>query len=150
MVTKAMIERFFQHSALAVAGVSRDSRKFGFMVYKDLKQKGYRVYALNPNAAQIGGDDCYPSVQAVPETVGGLVVVVPPTRALQVIEEAVQAGVRSVWLQPGAESHEVLALCASGGVEVIYDECIMMHAGPVKFPHNMHRWINRSLGKLPK
>lgn len=150
MITQAMIERFFSQDALAVAGVSRDSRKFGYMVYKDLKQKGYRVYPLNPNTAQIGGEACFASLEALPEKVGGVVVVVPPEKTLQLIGEAIQAGVKHIWLQPGAESAQAIDLCNASGIEVIHDECIMMFAGKAKFPHNIHRWINRSLGKLPK
>lgn len=150
MVTQAMIDRFFNQDALAVAGVSRDSRKFGYSVYKELKQKGYRVYPLNPNTAQIGGDACYACLEALPEKVGGMVVVVPPEKTLDVINEAIRAGVKHVWLQPGAESPQAIELCNSNGIEVIHDECIMMFAGKVKFPHNIHRWVNRVSGKLPK
>lgn len=150
MVTQAMIDHFFSQSVLAVAGVSRDRRKFGYRVFKDLKQKGYRVYALNPNAEQIGADPCYASLQTLPEPVGAVVMVVPPEITLQLIDDAIQTGVKQIWMQPGAESQAAIDRCHASGIAVIHGECIMMYAGQVKFPHSFHRWINQRLGKLPK
>jgi len=66
LASKAAIDEFIAQPAVAIAGASRDGKKFGNAVYRDLKSKGYHVFAVNPNAAIIEGDPCYPSLSALP------------------------------------------------------------------------------------
>jgi len=150
MTTAAAIQEFMSQETLAVAGASRSTNKFGSIVYRDLKSKAYRVFAVNPHADMIDGDPAYPDLEHLPEKVGGLVLIVPPAVTETMVRQAAQAGIRRVWMQPGAESAAAVAFCQENGISVIEGECIMMFAGPVKFPHSFHRWINRVSGKLPK
>jgi uncharacterized protein len=133
-----------------VVGASRDEKKFGNIVYRDLKAKGYRVFAVNPNAEKVDGDPAYPNLGALPEPVGGVVLVIPPKQSEQVVQEADRAGIHRVWMQQGAESSQAVAYCKSHNMQVVYGECLLMFGGPVKFPHNFHRWINKVSGRLPK
>jgi predicted CoA-binding protein len=71
MATKALIDDFLAQRTLAVVGVSRKAEKFGNMVYRELKAKGYRVFAVNPRTESVAGERCYPSLSALPEPVGG-------------------------------------------------------------------------------
>ena len=59
MITRKKIEGFLENKRLAIAGVSRNPKKFGHVVYQDLKKKGYEVLAVNPEAEQINGDPSY-------------------------------------------------------------------------------------------
>ena len=72
------INAFLAQRTLAVVGVSRGGKKFGNSVYHDLKNKGYRVFPVNPHAGSIAGERCYPDLLALPEHVGGAVLVIPP------------------------------------------------------------------------
>lgn len=150
MTTEAEINEFMQQEALAVVGASRNPKKFGTIVYRDLKTKAYRVFAVNPHAEKIDGDPAYPDLQHLPEPVGGVVLIVPPAVTEAMVRQTAQAGIRRVWMQPGAESAAAVAFCQQNGISVIEGECIMMFAGPVKFPHSFHRWINRVTGRLPE
>ncbi len=150
MTTAAEIKDFMSQEALAVVGASRNPKKFGSIVYRDLKAKAYHVFAVNPHAGQIDGDPAYPDLEHLPEEVDGVVLIVPPAVTESMVRQAAQAGIRRVWMQPGAESQAAVAFCQENGISVIEGECIMMFAGPVKFPHSFHRWINRVSGKLPK
>jgi hypothetical protein len=150
MTTGADVDAFISQRTLAVVGVSRSGKKFGNTIYRELKKKGYRVLAVHPQAAQVEGDPAYPSLAALPETVGGVVICVPPAQAEQVVREAAGAGIRRVWLQQGAESETAVRLGREKGLAVVAGECIMMFAAPVGFPHNMHRWVWKLLGKLPR
>ena len=150
MTTAIAVKDFMSQPALAIVGASRSPNKFGSIVYKDLKSKGYTVFAVNPHAQTIEGDPAYPDLMHLPQQVGGVVLIVPPAQTEQMVRQAAEVGITRVWIQPGAESTAAVAFCEAHGISVILGECIMMYAGPVKFPHNFHKLINRLVGKQPK
>ena len=150
MTSKALVEEFISQKSLAVVGVSRDPKKFGNSVYRELKQKGYEVFAVNPNTEEIGGERVYPNLEALPKKVGGVVVVVPPRVTEQVVREAAEAGIKRIWMQQGAESKTALRLCEEKGLKTVSRECILMFAEPVASFHKFHRWIWKLFGKLPQ
>jgi uncharacterized protein len=125
----ADITDFLAQHIIAVAGVSRGGQKFGNRVFRNLKARGYQIYAINPNAAQVEGVDCYPDVTALPARVDGIVSVVPPEETEKLIRAAHAAGVRRIWMQPGAESPAAVALGRSLGMSVVDGECIMLYPG---------------------
>src|SRR5437879_4862976 len=142
------IQAFLAEPALAIAGVSRTGRKFGNTVCRVLKEKGYRVYLIHPRVARIEGMTCYPRLADLPEPVGGVVIVVPPWDAIDVIQEAAAAGIARVWLQRGAESVEARNVCDQHGVEAISGECILLFAQPEGI-HKVHQVVRRVFGTLP-
>lgn len=150
MVTQALINEFLSSKTLAVVGVSSRRRGFGYTVYNDLKEKGYTVYPVNPKTTSIDGDLCYPDVLVLPERVDGVVFVVPPAQTEVILGDVAEAGIRKVWMQQGAESEEAIAFCEAHDISVVHGECIMMFARPTSFPHNAHRWLRKSFGKLPE
>lgn len=115
----------------AVFGVSRDPGKYGYRVYFDLKRKGFEVYAVNPNIDCVDGDRVYSSVFDLPVMVDVAVLVVPPVVGLRVVEDCVRAGVRRVWLQPGAESEEILEFCRRNNIDVVWGVCVMVESAGV-------------------
>ncbi len=149
MASRESVSEFLSQSTLAVVGASRGGRKFGNAVLRDLRSRGYRVFPVHPLAEQIEGERCWPSLRNLPAPVGGVVIVVPPAETEKVVVDAVAAGIRRVWMQQGAESAAAIAYCRDNGVSVISGACIMMFAEPRTFPHNVHRWLWRVLGKLP-
>ncbi len=149
MTEQAAVDAFLAQRRLAVVGVSRSGKKFGNLVYRALKERGYEVVAVHPEAEVLEGDRCVPSVAALPPGVGGLVLVVPPAESLRLVGEAAAAGIRQVWLQPGSFSPEVIRLAQEQGMGVVAGECIMMHARPVRSIHWLHRLLRQLAGKLP-
>ena len=150
MTSRAAVEGFVSQRVLAVVGASRSGKKFGNAVCRELKAKGYRVYALHPHAAAIEGEACYRDFASLPEKVGGVVVVVKPSEAEKVVREAAAAGVTRVWLQQGAGSAEAVRFCEEQGLSVVTGHCILMFTEPVGPFHGFHRWLWRVLGKLPR
>jgi hypothetical protein len=130
--------------------MSRGGKKFGNTVYKELTAKGYVIFPVHPEAQTIDGVRCWQSLRSLPETVGGLVVVVPPAQTEKVVEEAMQVGIRRVWMQRGSESSKAVRYCEEKGMMVVHGECILMFAEPTAFFHRAHRWLWRLLGKLPR
>jgi predicted CoA-binding protein len=92
MTSKAVVEDFLAQRTLAVVGASRDGKKFGNKVYKDLIRKGYETYPVNPNADVVDGKRCYPDLSALPEAVDGVVFVVPPAQTEKVVREVAELG----------------------------------------------------------
>ena len=150
MTSKAAVQDFLAQRTLAVVGASRDGKKFGNKVYKDLIRKGYQTYPVNPNAEEIEGQPCYPNLSALPEAVDGVVFVVPPAETEKVVREAAEVGIARVWMQQGSESEEAVRLCEENGISVVSGECILMFAEPAEFYHRMHRWVWGVMGKLPE
>jgi uncharacterized protein len=149
-ISKAIVDDFVCQKKLAVVGVSGNPRKFGAAVYRELKERGYRVFAVNRNAESVQGDRCYPSLQALPESVDGVVVVVPPAETEKVVREAEAASIKRIWMQRGAESKEAIDFCREHDLNAIHGECILMFIQPVRSIHKFHRVINGLFSQLPR
>jgi predicted CoA-binding protein len=150
MTQKSMVDKFISKKNLAVVGVSRNEKKFGSTVYRELKKKNYTVQAVNPSLDSFDGDPCYPNLGSLPVTADGAVLVVPPAVTEQIVEEAHRAGIKSIWMQQGSESEKAIQFCRDNGIEAVHGECIMMFAEPVESFHKFHRFIWKIFGKLPK
>src|SRR5689334_9740059 len=122
MTTRSSIETFVAQPAIALVGISRCGRKFGNLAYRELSDRGYRVYAIHPAADVIGGIRCYRSFKDLPEKLDAALVVLPPAKAVPAIKEIAASGIRNVWLQQGAESEEVLRTCHALGLNTISGE----------------------------
>ena len=150
MTTRAAVDDFLAQRKLAVVGVSRSGKRFGHTAYRELKGKGYQLFPVNPNAESIGGERCYPNLSALPESVDGALIVVPPAETEKVVRDAAAVGIRRVWMQQGAQSEAAVRFCQQNYIGVVHGECILMFAEPAAFPHRAHRFLWRLLGKLPK
>ena len=114
----------------AVVGVSQDREKYGNIIYRDLRDAGYKVYAINPKLDTVEGDPCFPSLACLPEKPAVVDVVVPPQAALKVVEDCKEQGLMRIWFQPGSESDEALAKAEAYGIQVIANACIMIQKVP--------------------
>ncbi len=110
----------------AVVGASRDPKKYGYQVYKDLKNAGYEVYAVNPNAEEILGDKSYPNLENLPVKPEVVDVVVPPKVTEEVVKTCKGLGITRVWMQPGSESEKAIKFCEENSIDVAYGVCVMI------------------------
>lgn len=149
MTSKALIESVLSQKSLAVAGVSQDRNKFGNMAYRALKAKGYRVFPVNPTAQNIEGDPCYPSLEVLPEKVGGLIVVIQPTITEQIVRKAAELGITNIWLQQGSELPAAIQFGSEHNLNLVSGECIMMYMPGTAFPHKIHKFIKETMGGRP-
>jgi len=115
-----------QENVIAVVGASRDPEKYGHQVYKDLKEAGYAVYPVNPNATEILGDRCYPDLKSLPVKPDVVNVVVPPKLTEGIVKACRDLGIMKVWMQPGSESEKAIEFCEANGIGVVYGVCIMV------------------------
>ena len=104
--SKTTINEFLSQKVLAVVGASRDKNKFGNSIYREMKDRGYKVYPVNPLAQEIDGDRCYAGLKDLPEKTGGVIIVVPRLETTKVLEEAASLGIEYAWIQQGADTPE--------------------------------------------
>jgi predicted CoA-binding protein len=148
--SRSIIQKFLSLKTIAVVGVSRNKDKFGNMIFRELRSKGYKVLAVNPNADMVEGERCYPGLGALPEKPDGVVLVIPPQETLNLIHEAAQLGIEYIWLQQGANSLKGEELCKEMNLKFVSGECIFMYLDPVESIHAFHRFFKRLFGKMPK
>ena len=149
MNSKKVVEDFIAQKKIALVGVSRKKTKFGNAIYKELKQKGYNVFPINPHINNFEGDVCYPDLHSLPEKVDAVVINVQPAQTEKVVKEAKEAGIKKVWLQQGSQSDAAVKYCEENGIDYVSNECILMFAQPSAFIHRAHKWVWGVLGKLP-
>ncbi len=141
------IQDFMQARRLAVVGVSHSEQKFGTAIYKELKERGFEVYGVNPNLDTIDGDKCYPSIAALAGKADGVIICVQPAKAAALLREAAASGIRRIWLQQGSQSLETKNAAREVGITPVEGKCILMYAGEVKSVHAFHRFFAKLLGQ---
>jgi len=150
MVTLNQINDFLGPKKMAVAGVSRDDKKFGNLVYKSLLEKGYDVCPINPMTEKIDEEKCYPSVLELPDGYNRLYIVTPKNKTIEVLEQAAKKGIKFIWIQSKSETKEALAFAREKGIDTIYKKCMFMFTEPVEGGHKFHRTIVKFFGGYPK
>jgi predicted CoA-binding protein len=125
MASKEQLDRFVGADHWAVVGASEDRSKFGNITFRELVSRGKTVYPVNPRAVEVEGYACYPDLGSVPNKVERVLIVVPPKLGVDVVKQALEAGMSSVWFQPGAESDVAIEYCERNGMEAIAGHCIL-------------------------
>lgn len=124
---------FIAGSPHAVVGASRHRRKYGNKVLRTYLQRDMPVYAVNPNCSAgetIEGVAVYESLAQLPEPVHGISVITPPQVTEKIVEQAIEAGIRHIWMQPGAQSRRAIDQATAAGIEVIAGgPCILVELG---------------------
>jgi predicted CoA-binding protein len=149
MTTMESVKKITSLKRLGVAGVSRNNKKFGNSIYREMKKRGYDVYPVNPHADQIEGDLCYKDIASLPE-VDGLIINTPAEQSLKILTDAKEKGINNVWLQQGSHNKETIKFCEENNINYVSGECIFMFMEPVEGGHKFHRWIWKLIGKYPK
>jgi len=115
----ATIQEFLQHGPFAVVGASNDREKYGNKVLRVYQQRGLKAYPINPKETAVEGLTCYPDLKSLPEPVERVSIITPPAVTERVVEDAAAAGVKYVWMQPGAESPAAIRRATELGLKVI-------------------------------
>jgi predicted CoA-binding protein len=93
-MTSKTCQRLLSEKSIAVVGVSRSDKKFGYTVYKELKSKGYNVYPVNPNTEYVDKEKCYPDLLSLPGKVEAALLVIKPSETVRVVRDAYTKGIR--------------------------------------------------------
>jgi len=90
------IQSFLKQKKIAIAGVSRDKKKFGRFVFNELSTKGFSVAPINKNTNEIDGVKCFSSFNDLNEKFESALITVKPTETLSAVKSAVNAGIKNL------------------------------------------------------
>ena len=144
---------FLTSKRIAVTGVSRTPKTHGSNnVYRRLRERGYQVFAVNPNTDEVEGDRCYQDLKSIPGGVDAVVIGTRPEIAEDTMHECAELGIKHVWMHrgPGAGSVSAAATEYGGrhGITVIDGGCPLMFAPTADFGHKVMRLVFS--GHVPK
>ena len=109
----------------AVIGVTPDKSKYGYKIYKRLKEKGYHPFGVSPKYQEIDGNKMYENLDVIPSPIDVVVFVINPKYAKEYIGQMRTIGIGYAWMQPGTYNDEILDLMQSHGITPILD-CILI------------------------
>jgi len=122
-----LIKEFMAQKRFAVVGATDNPEKYGYQIFKNLKNRGYEVYPVNPKLKEIEGKRCYASLASIPVKVDVVDFVVPPGVTEEILKECKELGLSHIWLQPGSESEAAIAFCRKNSLKVVHDVCVMLN-----------------------
>lgn len=104
---------------VAVIGASADRNKYGNKAVRAYAARGWKVYPVNPSAKEIEGIPAVPSILAIPEAVQRATLYLPPQMGVKVLADIAAKGVAELYVNPGAESDELLTRARTLGLDPI-------------------------------
>ena len=152
---KEAASEFLANKRVAVTGVSRHPKNHGSnVVYKRLRERGYEVFAVNPNADEVEGDCAYHDLHAIPGGVEAVVIGTRPEIAEETMRECAELGINHVWMHRGPGAGSVSKPAAGygrqQGIAVIDGGCPCMFGQTADFGHKAMRVMLTMSGNVPK
>ena len=152
---KEAASEFLAHKRVAVTGVSRTPASHGGnVVYRRLRERGYEVFAVNPNTDEVEGDRAYHDLRSIPDGVDAVVIATRPEIADDTMRECAELGIEHVWMHRGPGAGSVSKTAAeygrSHGIVVIDGGCPCMFDPTADFGHKAMRRIFTLTGNVPR
>ena len=146
---------FLARKRVAVTGVSRRPQNLGGnLVYQRLRQRGYDVFAVNPNADQVEGDPCFHDLRSIPGGVDAVVIATRPETAEATMRECADLGIKHVWMHRSFGGGSVSGAAADWGrergIRVIDGGCPLMFEPTADPAHKFMRFLFTLAGKVPR
>lgn len=120
------IEAMLELKNWAVVGAHPNPEKFGNKIYNKLNDHGYTVTPVNPVYEEVEGVKTVKSLMDVKGDIDCVNVVVSPKRAMQVVKDTIELGIKYIWFQPGAFNEEVIDFAEGAGLEVVFHACVLV------------------------
>ena len=152
---KDAASEFLNCHRIAITGVSREPKTHaGNAVYKRLRERGYEVFAVNPNAEKVEGDACYHDLASIPGGVEAVVIGTKPETAESTMHECTDLGVTHVWMHRsfggGSVSRTATEYGREHGITVIDGGCPLMFEPTADGGHKAMRFVCTLMGKVPR
>ncbi|MBN4070026.1 MAG: CoA-binding protein [Alkaliphilus sp.] len=126
---KLLKEEMLESKIWAVIGASENTSRFGYKIYKKLKQHGYEVYPVNPNYKEIDGDIAYSNLSDLPKKPDCVNIVVNPKLALNVLDEIKSLDIKHVWFQPRTFNKDVVEKTEEYKISALFNKCVLRELG---------------------
>ena len=155
LTIKDAAEDFLAHKRIAVTGVSRSPKDHGAnFVYRRLRDRGYEVFAVNPNAAEVEGDKAYGNLTSIPGGVEAVVIGTSPEHADETMHECADLGIEQVWMHRsfggGSVSDTATLYGREHGITVIDGGCPCMFGLTADSGHKVMKVFATLAGNVPK
>ena len=111
-------ETFLAASTFGVAGASSNRSKYGNKVLRCYLQNGKTSIPIHPTESAVEGQQTYASVSEAPP-IESLSIITSPAVTETIVDEAIAAGIKHLWMQPGAESETAIENAKAAGLTVI-------------------------------
>ncbi|MBJ7354383.1 MAG: CoA-binding protein [Thermoleophilaceae bacterium] len=152
---KAAADEFLAHRRIAVTGVSRDAKDHGAnFVFNRMRERGYEVFPVNPNADEVEGAVSYPDLRSIPGGVEAVVIATAPERADATIQECAELGIDHVWMHrgpgPGSVSTSAAEYGREHGIHVIDGGCPCMFGATADTGHKIMCACLKLTGNVPR
>ena len=152
---KEAASAFLANKRVAVTGVSRQPKDHGSnVVYQRLRDRGYEVFAVNPNAEEVEGDRCYHDLRSIPGGVEAVVIATRPEMAEATMRECAELGIKHVWMHRGPGAGSVSEAAADygrqRGIAVIAGGCPCMFDPTADLGHKAMRVLFTLNGNVPR
>ena len=122
-----LIETFFDAKTFAVAGASTQPHKYGNKIFRALLSADFETYPLNPTQSKVEGHTAFKTISELPVIPESLSIITPPKVTREIVTEAIAAGVKHIWMQPGAQDEQASEAARSNGISVIDDgSCVLV------------------------
>jgi predicted CoA-binding protein len=146
---------FLTAKRVAVTGVSRDAKGHGSnVVYQRLRQRGYEVFAVNPNTDTVEGDTAYVDLKSIPGGVGAVVIGTRPETADATMRECAELGITQVWMHRsfggGSVSPSAVEYGRQQGITVIDGGCPLMFDPTADGTHKCMKFFLSMTGAVPQ
>ena len=146
---------FLSSKRIAVTGVSREPASHGSnIVYQRLRERGYEVFAVNPNAEQVEGDPAFHDLASIPGGVEAVVIGTRPETAMETVKECAELGIKRVWMHRGFGGGSVSETAAefgrANGLEVIDGGCPLMFDPTADFGHKCMKAVLTLTRAVPR
>jgi uncharacterized protein len=106
--------------SVAIIGASSAKEKFGNKAVRAYLRQGWTVYPVNPNEREIEGLPTYAAITDIPGPIDRVSLYLPPRVGLGVLAGIQRKGVKEIYVNPGAESDELMAEAERLGLETIW------------------------------
>lgn len=108
----------------AVVGVTKNKDKFGYKIFKKLKNHGYETFGVNFKYKEVDGEKIYSSLKDIPKKVEVVNIVVPPKVTLKILDEIEELGIKYVWFQPGTFDEAVMEKANKLSFKSLFYDCV--------------------------
>ena len=111
---------------IAVIGVSNNTKKYGYKVFFELLNAGYKVYAIHKEEGLVKKYKRYKNLESLPKKPDVVNIVVPPKVTEEIVKECKKLNIKKIWMQPGSESQKAIDYCNKNKIKLLHNMCIIL------------------------